>query len=150
MGAPIKEESTNYSAGFTAELGDIATLTLDFYRIEVDDRIYCTGDIDADGNPAISETISFYTNASDYEWSDDVTTSAILAANINDFEVTGQSLISGIQPVSDALVEDIENNYPRFRATLTMNTQFGQSWNFMARANYYGSYFDERGTIDVT
>jgi iron complex outermembrane recepter protein len=160
-GAPLKEEqSNNYSAGFTAALGESTNLTIDFYRIEVDDRIYRTGDIDADGDPSTSGTISFYTNAldivskgidivvtSNFDWSNDLSTSVILAANINDFAVVGQTLVGGIQPVSDGLVEDIENNYPSFRSVLTTNTQIGQGWNFMARANFYGSHFDERGRI---
>ncbi len=160
-GAPLREEqSNNYSAGFTADIGSSTNLTIDFYRIEVDDRIYRTGDIDADGDPSTSGTISFYTNAldivskgidivltSDFDWSNDLSTSVILAANINDFDVTGQTLVGGIQPVSDSLVEDIETNYPSFRSVLTTNTRIGEKLNLMARANFYGSHFDERGTI---
>ena len=62
--------------------------------------------------------------------------------------MTGQKLVSGIQPVSDANVEDIENNYPNDRFVLTTNTSFAENWNFLFRANYYGSHWDEQGSRD--
>jgi len=56
-------------------------------------------------------------------------------------------LINGVQPVNDGLVEDIENNYPNHRFVLTGNTYFSDKWNLLARFNYYGSHYDERGRI---
>lgn len=160
-----EENAINYSAGFTTDLGENTTLTVDFYRIEVDDRIYRTRDITLDPGLPSERTISFYTNAIDtrsqgvdivltsaFNWSVDATTDFTFAANINDFEVTGQRSFTApsgevVTPVSDALVEDIENNYPDFRFVATANTIFQEKWNFMVRANYYGSHYDERGTI---
>jgi len=52
-----------------------------------------------------------------------------------------------VNPVSDGNVEDIENNYPNHRFTLTGNTFFGEKFNFLARLNFYGSHWDERGRI---
>ncbi len=162
-GQPLTEEkSINYSLGFSTDLGENTTLTVDFYRIEVNDRIYRTGDIDDAVVPGA--TISFYTNAidtlsqgvdvvltSDMEWSENASTQLSFAFNYNDFEVTGQKIIDTptgpFTPVSDGTVEDIENNYPGTRFVATANTFFGENWNFMARANYYGSHFDERGRI---
>ena len=65
----------------------------------------------------------------------------------NEVEVTGQKLVNGVQPVNDGLVEDIENNYPEHRFVLTANTHFSDRFNLMARANYYGDHYDERGQI---
>ncbi|MFK7830416.1 MAG: TonB-dependent receptor plug domain-containing protein [Congregibacter sp.] len=159
-GAPLSEEvSTNYSLGITADISANTTLTLDGYRVEVDDRIYRTGDIQtAQGN-----TISFYTNALDVEhqgldlvltsimdWSGDSSTSLTFAFNYNQIEVVGQKQVNGVNPVSDSLVEDIENNYPQERIVLTANTTFAQNWRLMARANWWGEHFDERGTINGT
>jgi iron complex outermembrane receptor protein len=65
--ALTEETSLNISAGFTADIGDFVSLTADIYQIEVDDRIYRTGDIgvpplptDPPGAPArsISSTSS--------------------------------------------------------------------------------------------
>ena len=152
-----EETSFNLSFGLTSDITDNTTLTLDFYKIEVDDRIYRTGDITAlDGS-----TISFYTNALDVEhsgidlvvtssqdWSDTTSTDFAFAYGYNKIDVVDQKLINGIQPVSDALVEDIENNYPNHRFTLSGNTIFGDKWNLLVRATFYGEHFDERGRIN--
>ncbi|NVJ96533.1 MAG: TonB-dependent receptor [Alphaproteobacteria bacterium] len=157
-GQELKEEkSMNYSLGFASSFGEASTLTVDFYRIEVDDRIYRTSDIQLDDG----RTISFYTNAIDtrsqgvdvvlstgFDWSAETTTDFALAANYNDFKVTGQRTVNGVQPVGDATVEDIESNYPKLRFVATANTHFGDAWNVLVRANFYGKHWDERGTQD--
>ena len=156
-GAPLTEEkSRNFSFGATTNLGGNTTLTVDLYKIEVDDRIYRTGDIQTAGG----QTISFFTNALDiessgidvvltstFDWADSATTDLSFAANFNELKVVDQSLVGGVQPVSDATVEDIENNYPDTRFVVTANTHFSDKWNFMVRGNYYGKHFDERGRI---
>jgi len=163
--ALTEETSFNISAGFTADLGDYISLTADVYQIEVDDRIYRTGDIsvpplpsDPPGAPARS--ISFYTNALDvrHQGVDVVVTSAFdvgsssnlslsLAYAYNTIEVTGQKLINGVAPVNDGLIEDIENNYPENRFVFTGNWLFGDKFNIMGRVNFYGEHYDERGRI---
>ena len=165
--ALTEENALNLSAGFTAEFGDLVSLTADIYKIEVSDRIYRTGDIpvppdagDPPGAPARS--ISFYTNAIDVEHTglDLVASSAFefgsasgldltLAYGYNKIEVTDQTLVNGIQPVSDGNIEDIENNYPEQRFVLTGNTRIGDRFNILARINYYGEHYDERGRIDA-
>ena len=152
-----EEESFNVSLGFTADVGENTTLTVDYYNVEVDDRIYRTGDIAV---PGTTNTISFYTNALDVEhegvdvvvtsgidWSDTTSTDISFAFSYNKVSVTGQSPVGGVNPVSDSIIEDIENNYPNERFVLTTNTYFGDQWNLLARANFYGEHFDERGTI---
>jgi iron complex outermembrane receptor protein len=163
--ALTEEKSLNISAGFTADIGDNWTITADIYQIEVDDRIYRTGNIpvppgpnDPPGLPARS--ISFYTNALDvehtgidlvvngnFEMGQNSDLDLTLAYAHNEIEVTGQSLVRGIQPVGDDLVEDIENNYPEDRFVLTGNAHIGENFNIMARINYYGDHYDERGRI---
>ncbi|ROS00255.1 iron complex outermembrane receptor protein [Sinobacterium caligoides] len=156
-GAALTEEKAiNYSVGFTAMLAENVNLSVDAYHIEVDDRIYRTGDIVLpDGR-----SISFYTNALDVEtngidvvlsanqeWNAGVNTQLSFAFNYNKMEVTDQASVGGILPVSDATVEDIEHNYPNERFVLSANTFFADNWNVLVRANYYGSHYDERGTI---
>jgi iron complex outermembrane receptor protein len=163
--ALTEEESTNISAGFTADFGDFVSLTADIYQIKVDNRIYRTGDIAVPPLPtdppnAPARSISFYTNALDveHEGLDIVATSDFdigsasslslaLAYAYNKVEVTGQRLINGVQPVNDGLVEDIENNYPEHRWVLTGNLFLGEAFNILARINYYGEHYDERGRI---
>ncbi len=152
-----EEESINYSIGFTAELGDKTSLTVDYYLVEVDDRIYRTGDIPT----AAGGSVSFYTNAlelkhrgfdivltSSVDWSMDVDTDLTFAFSYNQVDVVDQALVNGIAPVNDGLIEDIENNYPNERFVLTSNTHFNDRLSLMLRANYYGKHYDERGRID--
>lgn len=158
-GAALKEEtSVNLSAGFSTDLGENTTLTVDLYKVKVSDRIYRTGDLPVAGT--VDETVSFYTNALDVshkgidvvltssmDWSPETNTDLTLAFNYGEIDVTAVREINGNIPVSASTIEDIENNYPKTRFVLTSNTHFGDRMNFMARANYYGSHFDERGTI---
>jgi iron complex outermembrane receptor protein len=177
--ALTEESSINYSVGFTSNIGDNTTLTIDFYLIEVDDRIYRTGNIP---DTVSGGTISFYTNALDVEhsgvdivltsgwdWGANASTDLTLAASYNEVDVVGQNAVqvpvffenpagsgnfdlSGFRseiPVSDSNVEDIENNYPNERAVLTLNNHFGENFDFMLRANYYGKHHDERGDLGV-
>ncbi len=152
-----EETSVNYSVGFTSDLTDTTTLTFDMYLVEVDDRIYRTGDIVTTGG----QTISFYTNALDvehqgfdlvltssFDWAPGIDTVASFAFNYNEIDVTGQTAVNGINPVSASLIEDIENNYPEERFVINTLTRFAERWSFMARLNYYGEHYDERGTIN--
>jgi len=159
--ALTEETSINYSFGFTSELFETTTLTVDVYQISVSDRIYRTGDIPVPSTglgPAAS--ISFYTNAlsvryrgvdvvmnSNTEWSGGANTVWTFAYSYNEIAVTGQKQVNGVNPVNDGLVEDIENNYPNHRFVLTANTYFSDKWNLLVRANYYGTHWDERGRI---
>lgn len=157
-----EEKAINYSLGFTTDLGESTTLAVDFYRIDVDDRIYRTGDIQLDSGLPTERTISFYTNAIDtrsqgvdvvltsaFDWSAETSTDFTFAANFNEFTVTNQRKVSGVFPVSAATVEDIESNYPKFRFVSTANTHIDEAWNFLVRANFYGKHWDERGTQAV-
>ncbi len=156
----VEEESTNISFGFTTSLGSAWDLTVDFYNVEVDDRIYRTGDIPVPGT--IDNTLSFYTNALDIEhegfdivlngsidWGN-TNTAITFAYAHNEIDVTGQSQVQGLNPVSDSTIEDIENNYPEDRFTLTTNTFLSESLSLLVRAKYFGDHFDERGTINGT
>jgi iron complex outermembrane recepter protein len=51
-GEPLEpEEATNFSAGFVWDVSDTLNLTLDFFQIELEDRIAATGTINIDGEP---------------------------------------------------------------------------------------------------
>lgn len=151
-----EEESTSLSLGITFSGFDNGNLAIDAYKTEVDDRIYRTGDIAVD----TGGTVSFYTNALDVEhqgldlvyttsaeWNDATETKFTFAYNFNQIDVVGQSMVNGVFPVSDATVEDIENNYPESRFVATATTDFDGQYQLMLRANYYGEHYDERGEI---
>lgn len=153
-----EEESVNMSLGFTYDGFEDSNFTIDFYHIAVDDRIYRTGDIPVD----TGGTISFFTNALDvehrgidfvytkgFDWSKSTSTKFSLAYAYNTIDVVAQEAVNGVLPVSDAIIEDIENNYPEHRVVATALTDLAEHYQFMLRLNYYGEHFDERGTIDA-
>jgi iron complex outermembrane receptor protein len=155
-----EEESTNFSVGVASNFGDETRLTFDVYQINVDDRIYRTGNISVADND-LFDSVSFFTNVLDvehsgfdlvlssrFDWSDASATDIAFAYGYNKIEVVDVREVNGVSPVSDATVEDIENNFPNTRFVLTTNTSFGDDWNLMVRANFYGSHYDERGTIN--
>lgn len=152
-----EEESVSLSLGFTYSGFENGNLAVDLYKTDVDDRIYRTGDIPVSSGG----TVSFFTNALDVEhqgldivyttsmdWSDAAQSKFTFAYNYNKIDVVGQSNVNGIQPVSDSSVEDIENNYPENRFVATAVTDFGENYQLMLRANFYGEHYDERGTIN--
>ncbi|MBT8139127.1 MAG: TonB-dependent receptor, partial [Gammaproteobacteria bacterium] len=87
---------------------------------------------------------------SEIGWSDTLYTDVSFAFNYNEVKVEGNKLINGVQVVGDDLVEDIENNYPKRKFTLTGNTPFNDQWNLMTRVRYIGEHYDERGNISGT
>ena len=160
-GAPLTEEtSTNLSVGFTGDLGQDITVTFDVYRIGIEDRIYKTQRINVvDPDTNIGSGIEFFTNALDLQsiGFDLVATTSVgnerrtdlsIALNWSEIDVTGQNLVNGIQPVTDAIVEDIEESYPSFKLIVTANSIITDRISLMTRMNYYGEHYDERGRID--
>jgi len=154
------EKSDNYSIGISSSFDNKTALTLDYYHIAVDDRIYRTGNILIEDNP-LFDSVSFYTNVLDvehsgldlvissaYNWQESITTDIDFAYSYNEINVVQVREVNGKQPVSNSTVEDIENNFPNQRLILTTNTRLDNNWNIMLRASYYGSHYDERGTVD--
>ena len=162
-GAPLEEEqSVNTSLGLVASFGRFA-LTADLYLIQIDGRIYQTQSLPfTDPATGIGTNFQFFTNALDLEssgvdlvattridWSPNgVATDLSFAFSHNRIEVTGQKAVRGVLPVRPAEVEDIERSYPENRFTLTATTLFGERWDLMARLNFYGRHYAERGRID--
>ena len=109
----------------------------------------------------MGSNVQFFTNALDLEvtgldlvfttavdWGGGSLNTALTAAyNHNRVKVDSQTAVNGILPVSEASVEDIEESYPRDRATITANTSSGENWDLLVRLNYFGSHYDERGRI---
>ena len=145
------ETSQNISIGIASRLTNNLSLTLDYYSIDVDDRIIKSRSLPID-NPLFSE-LAFYTNSLNTSTSgvDGVlawrnsTSSISLAMNINSTEVLDQALVGGQEPVSAGTIFNLENNLPKVRANLSLQHDFG-GIDGTIRANYYGSTIDERGT----
>ncbi|WP_213609498.1 TonB-dependent receptor [Pseudoalteromonas sp.] len=151
------EESQSYTFGAVYTIGDLF-LTVDYYNIQVDDRISQSDKIELDqadkdtleaaGVPNVQNLaqVSFFTN--DF----DTTTQGVdlvanysaelfsgsstfsLAYNWNETEVTRSSNITGVFKVSR-----LENDLPNHRATLSWAQQW-ESFSAFSRLNYFGEY----------
>ena len=54
-----------------------------------------------------------------------------------------------MDPVSDDLIFNIENNLAKHRATLSVTEGFGEQFSATLRGNYYSGTIDERGEQEV-
>jgi iron complex outermembrane receptor protein len=169
------ETSWQWTLGLTATPADNFTLTLDYYRIEVDDRFFMSSDFQvgpaerlvliASGVPGADsiEIVRFFTNDIDTEtngvdlvatyatdWSAGVTDVSI-SANWNRTEVTRRTPRPGGFFLRDSDVHDIENGSPRPRAVADVRHSWGNSWSMLLRGNFYGSYelMNSRNTSQV-
>ena len=159
------EESTSMSVGLVAEFDNGLFVTLDYFDIEVDDRLAISSTIAltdddrsalaAAGNLDASSlsSIKFFTNAFSTETSGvdlvanytmdmgEGETAFALAANWTDTEVS--SVKAGAQGLFDATrIRMFEENLPAFRASLTANHTVGDV-NVLARVNYFDSIFED-------
>ncbi|WP_372858983.1 TonB-dependent receptor plug domain-containing protein [Pseudoalteromonas sp.] len=161
------EESKSYTFGAVYTMGDLF-LTVDYYNIQVDDRISQSDKIElsqadkdtleAAGVPNVQSLaqVSFFTN--DF----DTTTQGVdlvanysaelfngsstfsLAYNWNETEVTRATDITGAFKVSR-----LENDLPNHRATLSWAQQW-ESFSAFTRVNYFGEYQGVHVDYDAT
>lgn len=154
------EESKNLSVGFTASLGDV-DLSVDYYRIEMTDRILNSGDVDI--TPDVAAQIeaagiagarsivqfNYYTNdmdttnqgveavmAYDYSWGNLGTTS---------FQGSWAWTKQEVDKVSAGLLTrgnlaDLTDGIPANRGNFRVNHRLND-WRFVLSANYYDEYF---------
>lgn len=151
-----EEKSFNISLGAVSRISRNMNLSADLYQTTINDRIY-KNIIQGEDVNNIIENLSFYTNALDTRhtgldlvWtahSSWLSTSLSLAYNFNMVDVIGNKEINGKKVVSDEVIEDIEKNYPNHRFTITSNSQFSENWNFLLRGRYFGTHYDDLGTI---
>ena len=162
------EDATNISIGFTADIGDNFSITLDYYQVEVEDRIVKTFNLDVPDTPAFDDVdftkVAFYTNGLETEttgfdlillynvdWAGGSSTDFSLAWNSNDTKITGVNTIDHdadpgtpeVAPVSDGVIFNIENNLPENRFSFAANHHMDK-WGLTLRANWYDKTADEQ------
>ncbi len=155
------EESTSYSLGMVAEFDSGLFLTVDYYNIEVTDRISTTSGIKlteediaqllAQGvSDASSFTeVSFFTN--DF----DTTTEGVdVVANYSQEMFGGDTKYSLAYNWTSTVVDEasdnisaerirmLEDNLPAVRWSLTANHTNGD-WRVLGRLNYFGSTYED-------
>ena len=154
------EESTNYAIGILFNAGPL-DVTVDYYNIEIEDRIAFTSNFDlteADKAALLAAGVSdassfssvrFFSNQQTVEASgiDLIATlpfdlaegasNLTLAANWSDIELLDFSP----DFTDENRVKQIEDGRPDTRITLSWNHLQGP-WRFMARARHYGEHYD--------
>lgn len=154
------ETSFNMSAGvvFTGLEGFLATL--DFYQIDVDDRLLLTPSRNTTAaeraalaaigfpNGADIEQVRYFQNEMNtrvrgfdlvstyrHAWSDNASTDFSLAVNYNEQHLRGAPPL-GFSP---AIVTEFERGTPRWRGNFSATTKVGD-FGFVARAIHYGAW----------
>ena len=152
------EKAENVSLGLTGRLGDLS-LTVDYFNINVDDRVALTGadvsDADrvtliANGSPeaATISNVQFFVNDFDTQTSGfDIVadypvssqfgdTNFTLAFNYNDTEVTNRGAT-----IDDGRQREIEDALPSTRTTFTV-AHDGGAFDGLVRVNHYGKAYE--------
>lgn len=159
------EESENFSVGlvFSAENG--FSLTLDYFSINIDDRIALSGlftvtdeikqQLVAQGVPQANEftSVRYFTNDFDtettgfdlvagYDWGTASGNAGIrFSYNKTDTEVVDSSSISA------GTIRNLEHGWPETRYNLTYRQTFHQ-WDLAARYSYFGDWYDDHAGAD--
>ncbi len=164
------EESTAYSLGLVGELDNGLFFTIDYFNIELEDRISTTSGIQLTAQDIAALTAAGVPDASSFSevsfFTNDFTTTTqgvdivanysmdmfggdtkfSLAYNWTDTEVDDVKtvIVNGepTQNVSADRVRMIEDNLPDTRWSLTANHTNGD-WRVLARLNYYGEIFED-------
>lgn len=161
------ETSTNYALGLTAEF-DAISFTADFYRIDVDDRVYSVSTRDVSTDPSSGEAYDNYLALSGANVAGAETIGGVFYfTNAFDTKTQGLDLVatmpfnwdSGASTTVSASLNfnksefasdpsaflneenqyDFENFDPTWRGVLTARHAVGP-FTLVARANLYGSY----------
>ncbi len=157
---PLDAETSNqFTLGLTSTPTENLTVTLDYYFIELEDRIVISSDFDvgpaevaqleALGVPgaATIAQVSFFTNDVDsetqgidlvasynWDWAGG-NTSVAFAGNWNDTEITDAGQFLNAEDVYDE-----EEGLPEWRGNLTLRHTWENDVTFSLRANLYGDY----------
>lgn len=169
------ETSTNYTFGATASVGEM-DLTVDFYRIDIDDQLYAISTLDVSADPTSgadydnylalvdagvvgAESIGgvfYFTNAFDtkVQGVDVVATYPFDWGNGGITNVTASLNYNKIELASDASAFlnaedqfDFENQDPNWRAVLTGVHSIGD-FSALARLRYFGESEDSQNGTD--
>lgn len=162
-----EEESTNFSFGIVWDITDRWDLSIDYYSIDIDDRIVISNNLGRGLSPALDAALDatgsgggqFFLNAIDTETDgvDIVSTfsdirlaggdmSVVVAANFTDTEIarifTGAPALDPIAPeeiFGGFQPSVIETWQPESRASITANW-LRDRWTVNAGLQYYGEY----------
>ena len=164
LGARPLEPETSFNHG----LGTVITfrdleVTLDYYNIRIDDRIYLTDYIPISGEFAAStrgNRARYFTNAFDtttqglelvasYPLEHRLGTTLLTAAfNVSDTEVDAIRDNPNALAITPQRVDQIENNLPDMRMVFSAVNRMGP-WTLTTRLRYYGDYIEYHADLEA-
>ena len=161
------EESTNYSVGAVFSGAGGFSLTLDYFSIDIDDRIALSGiftvtdvikqQLVAQGVPEAAEFTSVRYFANDFDTETDGfdlvanygwgtangNADLTFAYNTTDTEVVDSSNISA------GTIRNLEHGWPETRYNLSYRHAF-ENWDLVARYSYFGDWYDDHAGADFS
>ena len=161
------EESTNYSVGAVFSGAAGFSLTLDYFSIDIDDRIALSGlftvtddikqQLVAQGVPEAAEFTSVRYFANDFDTETDGfdlvanygwdagngNADLTFALNTTDTEVVDSSNISA------GTIRNLEHGWPETRYNLSYRHAFDR-WDLVARYSYFGDWYDDHAGADFS
>ena len=163
------EESENFTLGAVLALDNGLSLTVDYFRIDVDDRIALSGLFDvtdaikqaliADGVPEAAEftSVRYFTNDFDtetegvdvvatYGWETDLgSTDLLLSFNHTTTKV--KNFRPGSTITSGDTIDNLERGAPETRFNLTL-THSVNNWYLVGRYSYFGEWYDDHSAAE--
>ncbi len=176
---PLKaEESTNWTFGFTADIGELA-LTVDYYNIAIDDRFRAISTRDVSTDPTAGEAytnylalvaagvvgaetiggVFYFQNALDSTTQGVDIVASYPYSWANGQETTVQFAFNWNESKLDADLLDVlnpedeydfENATPNTRWNLTAVHSINDAWSLMGRVRYYGEYDNSDNTTPLS
>jgi iron complex outermembrane recepter protein len=158
------EESFNLTGGIVVTPSDSVSLMLDYYRIEVEDRIALANIEITPGSPeqtalinagvenaTLLRSVSFFTNAVDTTV-EGLDLAAVARGALGDWGYLAADLRHGYNrqtvdrvksgTIDGERVYDLENQLPRHRSVLSLNYQTPWRFDALLRVHRYGSWQD--------
>ena len=159
------ETSQNFTGGFTVEILDV-NFTMDFFDIRMKDRLALSQDfaltedqkqsLIAEGvtSAANLQEFRFFTNDFDTttQGIDAVVTIPALDGSVIAVYNFTQTTVTDHNPdtLDDLRIKELEENLPKHRASLTVVQPFMDNFGVLARAGYWGDWFDSEDNATYT
>ena len=159
-----EEESLNYSIGFVAQLADSWNLTVDYYAIDIEDRIVISNQLDAGNDPGdglLTEALAdnaidsaqFFLNGADTE-----TRGVDIVSTYSDIALAGGSLdVTLAANFTETDVEDIFLPESGALSTISSDVVFSEQdisiieeWQPEDRISLSGAYTRDKLTVNLS
>ncbi len=151
------ETSTNFTSGFTFEVRDI-NLTVDLFDIRMKDRLALSQDFaltEQQKQDLLAAGVTSAANLQEFRFFTndfDTTTQGIdivLTVPVPNGDVTilynrTETTVTDHNPdtLDDLRIKELEENLPKQRGALTLTQSLTSQWSALARASYYGDWYD--------